>query len=104
MLIEFVNLIDRIDWSSLSSLKRCSELLRIKIDTLEDSIPEYIDDDWFSLPQNVPLSYKLRILRDLRKKIQKCIEDVETDLYQDSQDSNEVDSQEVTDYNPSDYL
>ena len=62
ILRNFVNMIYQIDWSSLPSLRRCSELFRIKIDALEATIPAEIDDDLFSLPQNIPLSYKLRIL------------------------------------------
>ena len=91
----FIQIIDQIDWSCLVSLRRCSELLRIKIEQLDDSIPTYIDDDWWNLPQCIPLSYKLRILRSIRKKILKCIEDVETDNLQHAQDPNE---DRITDY------
>jgi hypothetical protein len=95
ILQQLVQIIDQIDWSCLVSLRRCSEILRIKIDHLDDSIPEYIDDDWFSLPQNIHLSYKLRLLRNIRKKIQKYIEEVELENLQHAQDPNE---DRITDY------
>ena len=56
---QLIYLLDSINWSSSTSLNLCSSALRTKINNLEDSIPEIIDDDWFSLPQNIPLSFKL---------------------------------------------
>ena len=94
----FIQIIDQIDWSCLVSLRRCSELLRLKIDQLENNIPQYIDDDWFSQPQNIPLSYKLRILRGIRRKILKCIEDVETENLQHAQDPSEDRMSNISDY------
>jgi hypothetical protein len=102
-LIQFANVIESIDWSNLSNLRSCSEILRTKIEQYEDSIPNDIDDDWFNLPQNVPLSFKLRLFRDLLKKIQKFIEELEIEILNDSQDPND-DSLDVTDYNPEDYF
>lgn len=95
ILQEFIQIIDHTDWSCLESLRRCSELLRIKIELLDDSISTYIDDDWWNQPQCIPLSYKLRMLRSIRKKVLKCIEDVETDNLQHAQDPDE---DQVTDY------
>jgi hypothetical protein len=95
ILQEFIQIIDHIDWSSLITLRRCSELLRIKIELLEDSIPDYIDDDWWNQPQHILLSYKLRRLRSIRSKVLKCIEDVETDNLQHAQNPDE---DQVTDY------
>jgi hypothetical protein len=95
ILQEFIQIIDHIDWSCLNSLRRCSELLRLKIELLDNSIPEYIDDNWWNQPQCIPLSYKLRMLRSIHKKILKCIEDVETDNLQHAQDPDE---DKITDY------
>jgi len=89
ILQEFIQIIDHIDWSSLITLRRCSELLRIKIELLEDSIPDYIDDDWWNQPQRILLSYKLRMLRCIHSKVLKCIEDVETDNLQHAQNPDE---------------
>jgi len=102
-LIQFVNVIESIDWFNLSHLRSCFEILRTKIEHHEDSIPNDIDDDWFSLPQNIPLSFKFRLFRDLLKKIQKFIEELEIEILNDSQDPND-DSLDVTDYNPEDYF
>jgi len=95
ILQSFVKIIDQIDWSCLYSLRRCSEILRLKIEHLDNSVPDDIDDDWFSQPQNVPLSFKLRLLRNLHKKIKQYVEEVELEHIQHAQDPNE---DRITDY------
>ena len=99
-----IYLLDNIDWSSITSLQLCSEKLRTKINNLEDSIPENIDDDWFSLPQNIPLSFKLRLLKHLEKKVNKFLEELQTEQLQEAQDPNDVDEESIEDYDPSKYF
>jgi hypothetical protein len=97
-------LLDSIDWSSLASLQLCSEKLRTTIIIHEDSIPEDIDDEWFSLPQNVPLSFKLRLFKHLEKKINKFIDELQTEQLQDAQDPNDIDEESIGEYDPSKYF
>jgi hypothetical protein len=101
---QLIYLLDSIDWSSITSLHLCSEKLRTKINSLEDSIPENIDDDWFSLPQNIPLSFKLRLLKHLEKKVNKFLEELQNEQLQEAQDPNDVDEESIEDYDPSKYF
>jgi hypothetical protein len=101
---QLIYLLDSIDWSNLSSLQVCSENLRTKINNLEDVIPENIDDDWFSLPQNTPLSFKLRLLKHLEKKINKFLDELDNEQLQDAQDPNDIDEESIEDYDPSKYF
>jgi len=101
---QLISVLDSIDWSNLSSLQVCSENLRTKINNFEDSIPEQIDDDWFSLPQNIPLSFKLRLLKHLEKKINKFLDELSTEQLQDAQDPNDIDEESIEDYDPSKYF
>jgi len=98
---QMICLLDSIDWSNLVSLQLCSEKLRTMINIHEDSIPEDIDDEWFSLPQNVPLSFKLRLFKHLEKKIDKFINELQTEQHQDAQDPNDIDSESIDEYDPS---
>jgi len=95
ILQEFIQIIDHINWSCLIALRRCSEVLRIKIDLLEHSIPDEVYEEWWNEPQHINLSFKLRMLSSIRKKVLKCIEDVETDNLQHAQDPDE---DQLTDY------
>ena len=90
---QLIYLLDNIDWSSITSLQLCSEKLRTKINNLEDSIPENIDDDWFSLPQHSPLSFKLRLLKHVEKKVNKFLEELQNEQLQEAQDPNDVDEE-----------
>jgi len=82
-----------LEWIDLSTQEK--EILRLKIEHLDNSVPDDIDDDWFSQPQNVPLSFKLRLLRNLHKKIKQYVEEVELEHIQHAQDPNE---DRITDY------
>jgi len=101
---QLIYLLDSINWSSNTSLNLCSSAIRTKINSLEDSIPEIIDDDWFSLPQNIPLSFKLRLLKHLEKKINKFLDELDTEQLQDAQDPNDIDEESIEDYDPSKYF
>jgi len=103
-MFQLIYLFDSIDWSSISSLQLCSSKIRTKINDLEDSIPEYIEDDWFSLSQNIPLSFKLRLLKHIEKKVNKFLDELQTEQLQDAQDPNDIDEESIEDYDPSKYF
>ncbi|KAG6776220.1 hypothetical protein POTOM_019726 [Populus tomentosa] len=59
--------------------RRSPDKIQERIDYHESRIPDEIDDDWFSQPANIPLSYKLKFLRRIKKNLLKVLDEAEND-------------------------
>lgn len=87
-------MIDQIHWFSISSLRQIHTVLSMKIDQLTPDIPSDQEDDYFTQPRNIALSFRLRLLNSLLHKISKYIKEIG----EDSQDPNAIDSEDILNY------